>query len=51
MKTNALLVAVACLFAVTTRHAQIAASFTVSHAGLMPSPEATVNVGDTIQFI
>jgi len=51
MKTNALLVAVACLFAVTTSHAQIAASFTVSHAGLMPSPEATVNVGDTIQFI
>jgi len=30
---------------------QIAASFTVQHAGLAPSAEATVNVGDTIQFI
>ena len=31
--------------------AQIAASFTVSHAGLSPSAEATVAIGDTIQFI
>jgi plastocyanin len=31
--------------------AQIAASFTVSHSGLAPSPEATVNVGDTVKFI
>jgi plastocyanin len=31
--------------------AQIAASFTVQHAGLAPSAEATVNVGDTVQFI
>ena len=30
---------------------QIAASFTVQHAGLAPSAEATVNVGDTIQFL
>ena len=30
---------------------QIAASFTVQHSGLAPSDEATVNVGDTIQFI
>ena len=31
--------------------AQIAASFTVSHMGLQPSAEATVNVGDTVKFI
>lgn len=31
--------------------AQIAASFNVSHMGLQPSDEATVNIGDTIQFI
>jgi len=30
---------------------QIAATFTVQHSGLAPSDEATVNVGDTIQFI
>jgi len=30
---------------------QVAASFTVQHSGLAPSDEATVNVGDTIQFI
>ncbi|MDG1674698.1 MAG: T9SS type A sorting domain-containing protein [Flavobacteriales bacterium] len=30
---------------------QIAASFTVQHAGLAPSAEAMVNVGDTIQFL
>ena len=31
--------------------AQIAASFNVSHMGLQPSDEATVNIGDTVQFI
>lgn len=30
---------------------QIAATFTVQHSGLAPSDEATVNVGDSIQFI
>lgn len=34
-----------------TAQAQIAASFTVSHMGLQPSDEATVNVGDTVKFI
>lgn len=37
--------------AATTSSAQIAASFTVSHAGLAPSAEATVQIGDTVQFI
>lgn len=31
--------------------AQVAASFTVSHTGLAPSSEATVNIGDTVLFI
>lgn len=31
--------------------AQIVATFNVSHMGLQPSDEATVNVGDTVQFI
>lgn len=38
-------------FGMATAEAQIAASFTISHAGLQPSSEATVNVGDTVKFI
>lgn len=34
-----------------TAQGQIAASFNVSHAGLQPSAEATVNIGDTVKFI
>jgi len=51
MQKLSLLFLVALLAGSFGSQAQVAASFTVSHMGLAPSSEATVNIGDTVLFI